>query len=515
MNKLLLFIVSAAFIFAAGEGYAQRDAGQVIGPNAEQISGRIPGQNPGQISENNEPLRTLSLSEALEMTLGSNGRMQAAQYEQKAAVQERKAAFGLRLPQLGVTGAYVYMGEDIAFDLNNIRDGGSAMFNGLAGYMDAVGLPLPPELTGAAGNIFGSDWKLTLQERDFAMVGATVKMPIFLGGKINAANRAARLKERTTVEAGEQTRAELTTELVERYYGLLLAIHAVKVRRQVVEAVLNHLTDAVALEQNGMIARSERLYVEVKMAEAERDLADAELQAATIRSALCNTIGDRQFYMPVSTMFVMSSMAPVSYFVESAIENNPQLRQVALTRDLAQEQTKALRAEFMPQVAAVGGYKFYTYQLSKNIPDWAVGATVSINIFDGLAREHKYGAARNTVRRVESLRQKAQDDITTLIESLYNELASYSDRMESIEASLRFAAEYVRVTQAGFREGVTTASDVIDAELNLASTRIEKLRNAYNYDLALARLLQAAGISENFVDYAYSSSAVQVVVESN
>ena len=52
-------------------------------------------------------------------------------------------------------------------------------------------------------------------------------VPIWMGGKINAANRAARINEKTAVAQGNQTRNALISELVERYFGLALATQVV------------------------------------------------------------------------------------------------------------------------------------------------------------------------------------------------------------------------------------------------------------------------------------------------
>ena len=68
--------------------------------------------------------------------------------------------------------------------------------------------------------------------------------------------------------------------------------------------------------------------------------------------------------------------------------------------------------------------------------------------------------------------------------------------------SLNFAEEYLRMKNAAFKEGMASASDLIDAELNLAGVRAERLQAAYNFDLTLAQLLEAAGISDEFPAYA-------------
>lgn len=136
------------------------------------------------------------------------------------------------------------------------------------------------------------------------------------------------------------------------------------------------------------------------------------------------------------------------------------------------------------------------------VPRWAVGVGVNIKLFDGLNREYKYSAAKQTVSRVGELQNKASQDIAVLVEKLYNQMMNYRNQMTSIEASLAFAEEYLRMKNSAFREGMSSATDLIDAELNLAGVRTERLQAAYNFDVLLAQLLEAAGISDEFAAYA-------------
>ena len=452
-----------------------------------------------------EVKQTLSLDEAIAVTLTENPAMKAAEFEEKAAMQERRAAIGLRMPQINVTGAYAYLGKDIGFDFNEMK--GPA--KNLAGQLLGSGL-IPPE---AIPSLLNADWFLTLQDRSLGFVGGGVTMPIWLGGKINAANRAARINERTAAEQGNQTRNALISELVERYFGLALAMQVVEVRRQVVDGVRRHLEDAIALEKNGMIAQSERLYVEFKMAEAERELANAKLQAETIASALSNTLGRENAWQPVTSMFMIDKVEDLAYYQDLAQDRNPLLNQVSLKRQLAEEGVRVQRAEFLPQVAAIGGGSFYNYQVSGIVPRWAVGVGVNIKIFDGLNREYKYSAAKQTARRVGALQNKAGKDISVLVEKLYNQMMNYRNQMTSIDASLNFAEEYLRMKNAAFLEGMSSSSDLIDAELNLAGVRTERLQAAYNFDLLLAQLLETAGISDEFPAYARRSDARPVLFD--
>ena len=438
--------------------------------------------------------RMLSLDEAVAVTLTENPALKAAAYEERAAQQQRRAAIGLRMPQINVTGAYAYMAKDIGFDFNDLK---GPVKEGVAGGLTALvqnGL-IPadkiPTLQGLLNPMMDADWFLKVQDQSLGFVGGEVTVPIWMGGKINAANRAARINEKTAVAQGNQTRNALISELVERYFGLALATQVVAVRQQVVDGVRRHLEDARALERNGMIAQTERLYVEFKMAEAERELANAKLQAETIASALSNTLGRESDWRPVTAMFLLAKVEDLAYYQDLAQARNPLLSQVSLKRELAQEGVRAQRADFLPQVAASGGGSFYNYQVAGLVPRWAVGVGVNIKIFDGLNREYKYSAAKQTVRRVGELQNKAGKDI----------------------AVLKFAEEYLRMKNAAFLEGMSSSSDLIDAELNLAGVRTERLQAAYNYDLLLARLLEAAGISDEYPSYARRNDAQAVLFD--
>ena len=456
--------------------------------------------------------RTLSLEEALEMTLSDNPAIRAAEFNRRAAQQERRAAIGLRMPQIGITGSYAYLGKDIEIDLNNMK----APVQNLAGQILQSGM-IPsdyiPSISQMLSGAMAASWALPLQDRSLGFVGGDVTVPLWMGGKINAANRAARINEQTARSQGIQQRNALVSELVERYYGLALAQQVVVVRQQVVDGVREHLEDAAALEAQGMISRSEKLYVEFKMSEAERDLQNAQSQVETIAAALNSTIGRTDDYLPVTAMFILERIEPLDHFRTLAAERNPLLDQVDQKRRLAYEGVRAQRSSFLPQVVAMGGMSFYDYQVSKVLPRWAVGVGVNFKLFDGLNREYKYSAAKQTVRRVEALQDKAGNDISVLVEKLYNQMENYRTQMASIEASLAFAEEYLKTKNAAFLEGMSSSTDLIDAELNLAKVKTERIEAAYRYDVSLAQLLEAAGVSDEFTAYMRRQDARRITFE--
>ncbi len=443
------------------------------------------------------PVRTMTFDEASEVMFDSNASIRASEEVVRAATQERRAAIGLRVPTIAVSGAYSWMGDDVAIDLNGVKSG---VMKGAEGLLPALDPALGQALHGLLTPLAARNWEFVLQRRSLISIGGTITMPIFTGGRINVANRAARIGEKIAESELQNVRGGLISQLVERYFGLLLAHHAVAVRRQVAEGLAQHLADARALESNGVIATSERLYVEYKVAEAERDLQKALLTEHTAREALSNTLGGEAIH-PVTAIFVVEHPEDAAFFVDEALENNTLLRQAQLKEGLARENVRLKRADFFPQVAAMGAASFYNWQVSGLVPRWAVGVGVNLKLFNGLTREYKYSAARHTLHSVESMVAKAKSDIALLVANEHAEMINRLTLLHSIEASITFAQEYLRSKRVAFSQGMTTSADLIDAELNLAKARIERLEAAYEFDVALARLLDAAGISDNFTHY--------------
>ncbi|MDE5945175.1 MAG: TolC family protein, partial [Rikenella sp.] len=110
--------------------------------------------------------RTLTLQEAVEIGYRQSPALEAQRIAREAAVARRKAAWGLRLPQLGVAANYTYLADDIkAFDLNAEKDAALGQIGQLP-----LPIPIPPQIVQA---IQGLDLSLTLQKQQFAVVGAS------------------------------------------------------------------------------------------------------------------------------------------------------------------------------------------------------------------------------------------------------------------------------------------------------------------------------------------------------
>ena len=142
-----------------------------------------------------EAKRTLSLDEAIAVALTENPAMKAAEFEEKAATQERRAAIGLRMPKISVMGAYAYMSKDIGFDFNEMKGPAKE----LAGQILGSGL-IPPEMipsiNGLLNPLMNADWFLKVQDQSLGFVGGR-GLGAHLAGRQDQRRQPRRQDQRT------------------------------------------------------------------------------------------------------------------------------------------------------------------------------------------------------------------------------------------------------------------------------------------------------------------------------
>jgi outer membrane protein TolC len=279
-----------------------------------------------------------------------------------------------------------------------------------------------------------------------------------------------------------------------------LAQSVVEVRRVVYTGLQQHYSDAQKLRQNGMIADAELLHAKMFFYEAGRELKKSVRDAAIVAQGLQSTLagGATDSIVPTDHLFVVADIETLDWFRTTALANNPLLAQVDIKKSMAEQGVKANRADLLPTLAAMGKYDIAKYQLSEYSPEWMVGVGLKWTLFDGASGHRKLKASKLVLEQVQEADLKANSDVEAGVTKYYQELMSAREQVEQLQMSLDFAAEYLRIREKAFKEGMATSTEVVDAQLNLAKVRTERLSAVYKFDVALIKLLQTCGIPEQF-----------------
>jgi len=464
------------------------------------------------------PARRMDFSEALDLTFRNSHVLKQAEYLRAQKAQEARATKGLYFPNIGIIAEYVEMSDPVHLDLTPVKDAIVPLYQTLSQYGKFGDIPglsddvatqmIRGKLTQGLAGIENGQWDEMIQKKQFGTVAATFQWPLFAGGKIRAANKAATIDRTDADDITRQKEGEVITELVERYYGLNLAQQAVMVRLEVLKGLQQHLDDAGKMESEGLIAHAEVLHARVFHEQAVRELSKARQTAEILEQALQSTLvlEDSIPIDPVSDLFYLDTLAPETHYIDLAKKNNPSLNEVDTKQKLSIQNYHAQRAEFFPTVAIQGTYNIANKDLSPYAPDWIVGVGLKWTLFDWTTRFNKAKAASLRTKQVEEVREKASSDVSTLVDKLYHELKMYHEQLTELEAALSYAEEYLDVREKEFHQEMSNSTEVVDARLALANVRIERLQVLYSYDLTLAKLLETTGTPREFTVYAHQPS---------
>lgn len=426
--------------------------------------------------------KELSFSQALDTLLKENEQVLAAGAAEEEKYYEQKAAEGLYWPKLTATARVTKINDPVILNLNPIRD---------------VILKLHPTVPSQLIPSFEE----TLQNDEFVKAQVNMVWPIFTGGKIDAANKAAEADLEAAKNSFRITRQSMTAALVQYYFGYQLVKRVADVRKQALDAMTEHRRQAVRLEQEGFISHAERLHADVAWSDAEREYKASLRDVEIAQTALKNILAEKGTINPATPMFIINKIEPVDKFLADAEKNHPVTGRIAALKEMAHQNVRVEESEYYPDVYLFGMRELHEDDLTSMEPAWAAGVGVNVTLFDGFSRPNKVRAARKVEEQAALLEKKAVRDIQSLITTRYEQMLKARDSYYSLEKSIETARENLRARKKAFEEGFATSLDVVDAQLSLSAVQVERLKAAYEFDVALSRLLEAGGVGELFAGY--------------
>ncbi|PHR86851.1 MAG: hypothetical protein COA76_14040 [Moritella sp.] len=414
----------------------------------------------------------IGFSEAWYQVVQKNDALLAKKEEVKYSEALQDAARSLYLPNVDITGSFTHFDKPIAVD------------------------------TPAVGNFIPS-FNIPLTNQNFAHSSLNVLLPVYTGGRITAAQdiRQAQVSEAQS-NYNLATRATFT-KLVQYYFGVVLSEQVYQVRLDAVDALAAHLNHAVKLEQQGQIAKIERLMAQVTLdkaqIEAQKSLRDYEIA----KLALTKMLKQQDSVLPTTPLFVNNSVTSVTPYLTKTLTDHPGIAILNAKREQAKGMVKMASAKHLPEVMLYGNYNLYADDSATGdlLPEWMVGVGVRIPIMERSGTSQEVVAAKSSVRQVNLLQMQMQQDLSILVEKTYAEMSQALEEYNSLASSQALSAETVVLRQKAFSQGLSTSLEMADAQLYATSIRVQRLSASYNYVQSLAQLLSVSGDIDRFMDY--------------
>ncbi|MGO9931541.1 MAG: TolC family protein [Steroidobacteraceae bacterium] len=325
---------------------------------------------------------------------------------------------------------------------------------------------------------------------------------IYSGGRITATQKALAAGVEAANAELSHTEEDLEVLLAKEYFGLELAANVERTRVSVLEQAERQLDRAIKFEQQGIIARVERLSAQVARDEAAREQVSAQRDREIAEAALRRLL-HREAAVGTSTSLFISTrpLKPLTEWLRLAESTSPTLAVLAARRNQAEQGVALEQSRWKPEIFAFGSYSMIRKYQTLIEPDWIAGVGVNFKIFSREDRASKVSAARSTLHQAESLQAAAGTGIATEVEAAFRRVEQAREQFKLLDSTIALAEENLRLHERGFGEGQATSLDVSDARNALARSKTARALAAYDYVIALVQLLQASGQTKTFPEF--------------
>lgn len=440
--------------------------------------------------------RPFSFAEAWNMVESRNDSLKAARSKIHQAKYKQQSTKNLDYPEVSLSAAYLYLDDAVELTPNDVfasMEGGEQASRIAAGMAGTYGLP-PAQLN--------SGLTSTIAERDNITSSIGISWPVYTGGRIEAIQSITADQTKEAKYEFKLSRLERFELLTRYYFGTVLARKVHDTRKKAEARLKKHRDHAIHLEEQGQIAKVERMQSEAAYDKSvvERKKAQRDLEIA--RVAITRLMKSSELVFPADDLFIADAIPDIEEFKRATLGRYPGLDVLESKRNQAEGLAAVERGKYLPSVALMGNYSLYEEDnlATKLKPEWFIGVGLKVSLFDRSGRSAKLLAARSAVERLNHMDHQAKNDLSVLVEKTYRHAHQALEEYEGLRSSKQLAKETVQLRTKAFNQGLGTSLDVVDAELFLSSVETQRAVAAYNYVVALGKLFAVSSRPKAFFD---------------
>jgi outer membrane protein len=411
--------------------------------------------------------KLLTLKEAIDLSITNSKQLKLSEAKILEAAANIKEAEEKRLPEAGITGAYLYLPVKPTIDLK------SSTTNGNGG----------PNVSQA---IYGI---------------ASVSVPLFNSGKLKYGIESAKYLEQALKLDADNDRSAVIINTINACINLFKAREAITLVKENLEQSQQRVKDLSNLEKNGLLARNDLLKAELQSSNLELTLLDAEsnYKLASVNMNLMIGLPEQTELIPDRNGLALpQSVKTIEEYEQDALQNRNDIAAIGVRKKSADVNIKSIKTDYFPSIAFTGGYvaadipKFLTITNAVNI-----GIGVKYNLSSLWKTKTKIQGAEAKIKQLQASQEILNDNIRLQINQAYQNYIVSRKKIEVLEKSVLQATENYRITKNKYDNSLATTTELLDADVALLQSKLSVTNAKADSFLAYNKILFAAGLLKN------------------
>lgn len=357
-----------------------------------------------------------------------------------------------------------------------------------------------PEQARAAGRLTstatGSGGYDQLNYGRSASAVASATLPIWTGGRVRSAVRAATGDVAAGAEGLRDTEAAILQNVVTAYANLLYNEQAVQVARVGIKRLDQQVAEARSRFDLGQSTQTDVAQLEAQRASVVANLADAEGARTTAAAAYRATVGQDAARLSdeVPPTALPQTLAKARAL---AIVNNPIVRQQWRIVEASEARIDQARTEGAPSLDLDGSYgrggRLAAGDVIGFIASASAGLTLRVPLLTGGLVSSRVRQAEATVRAERFQADAAEREARRAVDTAWASLTAAQEGLEAATSGLAAADLALKGVRAEYGFGLRSTIDILVADQSYRAAQLSVASARTSILVAQAALLRSTG----------------------
>lgn len=393
-----------------------------------------------------------------------------------------------------------------------------------------LNVPLPPQqvpINGQSVTLPSQQFalpeqSLTIPEQEIQLLDrvsytalADVKWLLFDGGWRSSLRTQAKRAIEVAREDARRTDLEIIYDVTRFYKGAVLA------------GQVERLGDETLIRMDTTLEMTEKLYKGESLKVSRLDYTRSRTMVEEFRVRHRNLVENRQlaetalvhamglsWKSKVTPLEKGTTFDPLDQELEMLISDayhfSPDWKKIELGLEVFEAQIREQRSAAMPRVAFLGNAQTSYNKLdtgfasSSNLNSWNVGIGVELPIFTGGLTKNRIHQAKARLAKLKEQKVLLREGLAWGVKSLYQRIETLEEQEQAAHVSESTAIENREVHDLAYRNDLTEAADVFEAQIMEAAAKAGHMKIRFDHTESRAKLnsvigrtlLEAMGLTE-------------------
>jgi outer membrane protein len=324
----------------------------------------------------------------------------------------------------------------------------------------------------------------------------TGKQIVFDGLKTYHNTRAARYGSEAQKEEVQRTTDEVAFAVTEAFYRLMEAKENLQVAQEALGQRQEFAKLTQAFFQAGKITHLDSFRAQSQVSEAEQAVVEGDNAVRLTREILTRTMGLKE-PAPVDIKGDLprefAPAATVDTLWQETLKTNPELKRLSLEIEQSQTLVKAARGSYMPEVSLQAGSDIRHRDLGGTKPEWIAGVFMEYPFFEGGLTKAQVAKANSQSLQLLEKKRDRLNGIKVDLTGAWKDQENARQGVATTRQTIATNQEAYASAGALYRHGKAIGLDVLQAQVDLTSSRFSYIKYAVAYEIGRARLKQIAG----------------------